>query len=210
MENPVIIFGASGLGKVALEIFKTNHIEVYCFLDDNKQLHGTEIDTVQVMGSTEDEKFLKILGKTCEAFVATDDNRLKKSLVKTLIDTYKVMPINAIHATAFISQTATLGHGNLFASGVLVNTFSKIGNHCLFNSKSVIEYEVEVGDFVQVGAGAVICAGAKIGDGAFIGAGATIIAGITIGKNARVGAGSLVMQNVNEGETVFGVPAKKV
>ncbi len=97
MENPVIIFGASGLGKVALEIFKTNHIEVYCFLDDNKQLHGTEIDTVQVMGSTEDEKFLKILGKTCEAFVATDDNRLKKSLVKTLIDTYKVMPINAIH-----------------------------------------------------------------------------------------------------------------
>lgn len=210
MENPVIIFGADGLGKVALEIFKRNQVEVYCFLDDNKQLHGKEIDNIQVMGSTEDEQFLKILGKNCEAFIATDDNRLKKSLVKTLTNEYKVMPVNAIHDMAYISATAQLGHGNLIAAGVFINVDTKIGSHCVLNTKAVIEYEAQINDFAQIGAGAIIGAGAVVGEGAFIGAGVTIVAGITIGKNARIGAGSLVMQNVAEGETVFGVPAKKM
>ncbi|GAB4469255.1 MAG: acetyltransferase [Thermoflexibacter sp.] len=210
MENPVIIFGASGLGKVALEIFKRNQVEVYCFLDDNKQLHGTEIDSIQVMGSTDEEQFLKILGKNCEAFIATDDNRLKKSLVKTLTNEYKVMPVNAIHDTSYISATAQLGHGNLIGAGVLVNVDTKLGNHCILNSKAIVEYEAQIHDFVQVGAGSIIGAGAVVGEGTFIGAGVAIIAGVTIGKNARIGAGSLVMQNVAEGETVFGVPAKKI
>ncbi len=210
MENPVIIFGAGGLGKVALEIFKRNQIEVYCFLDDNKQLHGKEISDVQVMGSTEDEQFLKILGKNCEAFLAIDDNRLKKSLVKTLVGEYKAMPVNAIHDTAYISSTAQLGHGNLIAAGVFINADAKIGNHCILNTKAVVEYEAQINDFVQIGAGAIIGAGVVIGEGAFVGTGVNIVAGITIGKNARIGAGSLVMQNIAEGETVFGVPAKKV
>ncbi len=210
MENPVIIFGASGLGKVALEIFKSNQIIVYSFLDDDKKLHGQEIDEVQVMGSTEDEQFLKILGKKCEAFVALDDNRLKKSLVKMLMTDYQVMPVNAIHASSFISPTAILGHGNLVSAGTIINTFAKIGNHCILNTKAVIDYEAELADFVQVGAGTVVGSGAKIEESAFIGAGVTIVAGIHIGKNARVGAGSLVMRDVPDGETVFGAPAQKI
>ena len=210
MENPVIIFGALGLGKVALEIFKSNEVIVYGFLEDDKKMHGQEIDDVQIMGSTEDEQFLKVLGKKCEAFIAVDDNRLKKSLVKTLTEDYKVMPVNAIHATSFISPTAVLGHGNLVSAGAIVNTFAKIGNHCILNTKAVIDYEAELADFVQVGTGAIVGSGAKIGESAFVGAGVTIIAGITVGKNARIGAGSLVMQNVADGETVFGVPAQKV
>jgi hypothetical protein len=31
MENPVIIIGASGLGAVALDIFKRNNVVVYAF-----------------------------------------------------------------------------------------------------------------------------------------------------------------------------------
>jgi sugar O-acyltransferase (sialic acid O-acetyltransferase NeuD family) len=210
MENPVIILGASGLGKVALEIFKSNEIIVYSFLDDDKKLHGQEIDEVQVMGSTEDEQFLKILGKKCEAFIALDDNRLKKSLVKMLMTDYQVMPINAIHASSFLSPTASLGHGNLVAAGVIINTFAKVANHCILNTRVVVDYEAELADFVQIGAGAVVSAGVKIGESAFVGAGVTVVAGINIGKNARVGAGSLVMQDVGEGETVFGVPAQKI
>ncbi|TAH19360.1 MAG: acetyltransferase [Cytophagales bacterium] len=210
MENPVIIFGAIGLGKVALEIFKSNEVIVYGFLDDDKKLHGQEIDDVQIMGSTEDEQFLKVLGTKCEAFIAVDDNRLKKSLVKMLNEDYKVMPVNAFHATSFISPTAVLGHGNLISAGAVVNTFAKVGNHCIVNTKAVIDYEAVLADFVQIGAGAIVGAGAKIGESAFVGAGVTIVSGITVGKNARIGAGSLVMQNVADGETVFGVPAQKV
>ena len=61
MDNPVIIFGAGGLGRAALEIFQSNEIVVYGFLDDNKDLHNTEIDTVPVLGRTEDDGFLKLI-----------------------------------------------------------------------------------------------------------------------------------------------------
>jgi sugar O-acyltransferase (sialic acid O-acetyltransferase NeuD family) len=210
MENPIIIFGAKGLGKVALEIFKSNGVVIYGFLDDDKSLQGKEIDDVLVMGNTEDEAYLSILGKKCEAFVALDDNRLKKTLVKNLVENYKAMPINAIHAQAFISPTAIWGHGNLVAAGVVVNTFATIGNHCILNTRSIIDYEAKIGDYVQVGAGAIISTGASVGEGTFIGAGVTVVSGISIGKNARIGAGSLVMQSVADNETVFGVPAQKV
>ena len=210
MENPIIIFGAKGLGKVALDIFKSNGVVIYGFLDDDKNLQGQEIDEVLVMSNTEDEAYLKILGKKCEAFIALDDNRLKKSLVKNLVEHYKTMPVNAIHKSALVADTAILGHGNLLAAGAIVNSFAKIGNHCILNSKALVDYEAELGDFVQVGAGAMVGAGAKIGESTFLGAGVIVVSGIIIGKNARVGAGSLVMQNVADNETVFGVPAQKV
>ena len=84
MNNPVVIFGANYLGRSAKEIFEKNGNTVYCFLDDNKSLHGSEIDNVTVLGSTEDDGFLKLIGKKCEAFVAIDDNKVRKNLVKMI------------------------------------------------------------------------------------------------------------------------------
>jgi FlaA1/EpsC-like NDP-sugar epimerase len=50
MENPVIIFGANALGRAAREIFETNEVVVYGFLDDNKKLHNTQVDEITVSG----------------------------------------------------------------------------------------------------------------------------------------------------------------
>jgi sugar O-acyltransferase (sialic acid O-acetyltransferase NeuD family) len=210
LENPVIIFGAKGLGKVALDIFQSNEIIVYCFLDDDTKLHNTEINGVSVLGSTENETFLKMIGEKCEAFVATDDNKLKATLVEMLKEDRKVMPVNAFHKHLAIAPSVLMGHGNMFNAGVVVNSNAKIGSFCIIGSNTVIDYEAELLDMVQVGAGTVIGSGAKIGKGAFIGSGVTIVAGVTIGKNARIGAGSVVIAEVKDGETVFGNPAAKV
>ena len=90
MENPVIIFGANYLGRAAREIFERNGNVVYCFLDDNKSLHSTEIDNVTVLGSTDDDGYLKLIGKKCEAFVAIDDTKVRKSVVRMLNDVRKM------------------------------------------------------------------------------------------------------------------------
>lgn len=209
MEKPVLIFGAKGLGKSVIEIFKSNGVVIYGVLDDDKSMHGKEISEISVLGSTDDDNFLKILGGKCEAFVAYDDNKLKKSFVEMLNDR-KVMPVNAIHKSAIISDSAILHHGNLVNSRVVIGAFSKIGNHCILNSGAILDHEVSLGDFVQVGAGTIINANVEIENGAFIGSGVTIVSGIKIGKNARIGAGSLVIENVKDGKTVFGNPAKAV
>lgn len=210
MENPVIIFGAGYLGRAAKEIFESNANVVYCFLDDDKKLHKTEIDNVPVMGSTDDDGFLKLVGKKCEAFVAVDDNKFRKNLVKILQEVRHVQPVNAIHKSAIIPASVYLGHGNFIDMASVAGAGSQLGNHCLIHAGVVLGAEVKVGDFVQIGAGSIINPTAQIEDEVFIGSGVTIISGVTIGKGARIGAGSVVISTVKAGETVFGNPAQKV
>ncbi len=210
MDKPVIIFGAKGIAKSALEIFKSNQVVVYGFLDDDKETHNTEIDDVSVLGSPDDHGFLKLIGQKCEAFVANDDNSVRRKNVEFLIETRKVMPVNAIHESAVIPASASIGHGNFIATGVRMNTGTKIGHHCILNAGVIMDYEVECQDFVQIGAGAIINSGVKIGKNVFIGSGAILVSGIEIGDNARIGAGSVVISDVRKGETVFGNPAKLV
>lgn len=210
MENPVIIFGAGVLGRAAKEIFDGNSNVVYCFLDDNKKLHNTEIDTVTVLGSTDDDGFLKLIGKKCEAFIAVDDTKIRKSLVKMLNEVRQVQPVNAIHKSAVIATSSEIGYGNLIDQGAKVGAGATIGQHCVINAGAIISMEVKIGNHVQVGAGTIINSGVEVEDEAFIGSGVTIISGITIGKGARVGAGSVVIAPVKAGETVFGNPAQKV
>lgn len=209
MENPVIILGtANGLGTVALDIFQSNQVIVYCFLDDNKEFHGKEIHDISVMGSTDDDGYLKLIGKKCEAFIATDDTKYHKHLVEMLNERRKMMPVNAIHQRAYISEMAAVGHGNLIGGGVIVNSDAKVGNHCILHTGVVVDYQAEIGDFVQIGAGSVINSGVKLANDVFVGSGVTIVSGITVGKGARIGAGSVVIESVGAGATVFGNPAK--
>ncbi|MBL7857736.1 MAG: NeuD/PglB/VioB family sugar acetyltransferase [Cyclobacteriaceae bacterium] len=210
MKNPVIIFGANALGRSAREIFEGNGNVVYCFLDDNKKIHNTEIDTVTVLGSTDDDGFLKLIGKKCEAFVAIDDTKFRKNLVTMLQEVRHVQPVNAIHATALIPASAEIGHGNFLDAGVKIGVGTKVASHCLVHMGVVIGAEVTIGNFVQIGAGSIINSGVEVEDEAFIGSGVTIVSGITIGKGARVGAGSVVIAPVKAGETVFGNPAQSI
>ncbi len=210
MENPVMIFGANHLGRAAKEIFETNNVVVYGFLDGNKKLHNTEVDEVVVLGDTDDDGFLKLIGKKCEAFVAADDNKLRKSLVKMIQEVRHMQPVNAIHFKSVISEKAILGHGNFIDCNVYLAPGSKVGSHCILNTQTSVGVEAALGDFVQVGAGSSINAGVTIEDEVFIGSGVTIISGVTVGKGARIGAGSVVIAPVKAGDTVFGNPAKVV
>lgn len=210
MENPVIIFGASALGRAAKEIFEGNGNVVFGFLDDNKSLHESELDTVVVLGSTDDDGFLKLIGKKCEAFIALDDNKLRRGLVKVLQEERKVQPTNAIHKSAVVPQTVFLGHGNLIDMGVLLGAASTLGSHTLIHQGVTIGPEASIGDFVQIGMGSNISAGVTIEEDAFIGSGVTIVSGVVIGKGARVGAGSVVIGSVKAGDTVFGNPAQPI
>jgi sugar O-acyltransferase (sialic acid O-acetyltransferase NeuD family) len=210
MDNPVIILGANFLGRTAKEVFEGNGNVVYGFLDDSKKLHGTEIDNATVLGSTDDDGFLKLIGQKCEAFVAVDDNKLRKNLVKMLQEIRHVQPVNAVHNNAILSESSSIGHGNFVDFGVKAGAGSTIGNHCIINANAVIGAEVVLGDFVQVGAGSIINPGVTVEDEVFIGSGVVVVSGITLGKGSRVGAGSVVIAPVKAGETVFGNPAEKV
>jgi FlaA1/EpsC-like NDP-sugar epimerase len=62
MDKPVLIICATALGKAVLEIFRSNDVVVYGFLDDDKKLQGTEIDDITILGSTDDDEYLNMIG----------------------------------------------------------------------------------------------------------------------------------------------------
>lgn len=210
MDKPVIILGAGGVGKAAYEIFKSHKILIYCFLDDRKDLHGKTIDEISILGSTQDEGYLKLIGHKCEAFVATDDNEERKSLVKMLKERRKVIPVNAIHDNANLAPSAVISHGNFINDSVSIGFEAQIGSYNIFHAGAIVDYETKIGDFVQIGAGAIIGPQVILDDEVFIGAGAVVVPGISIGKQARIGAGSVVVEDIKGKSTVFGNPARQV
>jgi len=210
MVNPIIILGAGKLGEVALDIFKSNNVIVYCFLDEDENLHGSEIDDISVLGDVFDDGHLKMIGKKCNAFVAIDELSLKKSITDNLNTRRKVMPVNAIHSETKNSENATIGHGNTIDCGVRVGTKADIANHTIIGVNATIANHSKIGDFVQIGAGSVIGVDVEIAEETFVGSGVTVVAGVKIGKGARIGAGSVVFADVKAKETVFGNPAAPI
>ena len=210
MEKPVIIFGAQGLGIVALDILQQNDVVVYGFLDDDEALQGKEINHVPVLGSTQAENYLELLGKDCEACIALANRGKQERLLAMLKKQKELIPINAIHPSAIVAATALFGYGNLMHANVVVGPNATLGNNCFLQAQAVVAHKVVVKDFVQIGAGIVIGENAILNDGVFVGAGATIVAGVEIGTEASIGAGSVVVAHVKPGETVLGNPAKPV
>lgn len=210
MENPVIIFGANELGKAAMAILESNGVVIYGFLDDDEKLHNQSIGEVVVLGSTDDDGFLKFIGQKCAAFVAFDNNKVRKSTVEMLKAKRKVMPMNAVHQKAYVEDSAALGHGNFVNAGATISANAQLGNHCIIHSGATIDFSAQLGDLVQIGAGSNINSEVKIEDEVFIGSGVTIVSGVKIGKGARVGAGSVVIADVKAGTTVFGNPATEI
>ena len=205
-----MILGAGNMVLAAIEIFERNKNVVYGILDDRKEMEGKEFGDIAVLSDTNDEDYLKLLGKKCEAFISTDDVALRKDWVNMLKKNFKIMPVNAVHQDCIISDHAHIGHGNFLDQGVRITAGAEIGSHSIVHAGVIVGHGSVIKDFVQLGQGSSIGSEVKIGEGVFIGAGAVIVNGLSISDNARIGAGSVVVEDVKKGVTVFGNPAKKV
>jgi sugar O-acyltransferase (sialic acid O-acetyltransferase NeuD family) len=210
MDIPVIIFGAKTLAKTVLDALRSNERTIYCFLDEDQNLHNTEIDHIPVMGSPKDPAYLSILGQKCAAFVAFDDLKESQNFSRFIIKEYSVMPVNALHRTAYLAAGVNLGHGILVGANSSLGFGCGVMDHVRILAGAQIEAEVQIQTGAYIGTGAVVGTKVKIGKGAYLGAGAVIAAGVEIGDFAKVGPGSVVIKSVDEGESVFGVPAVRV
>jgi sugar O-acyltransferase (sialic acid O-acetyltransferase NeuD family) len=205
----VVILGAGGHGRVVLEILRAaGKFRPVGFLDANASLSGVEIADIPVLGSVNQLPRLtqqKIRG----AIVAIGDNRVRRSYARLVIDA-GIELINAIHPSAVIATTASLGSNIVIAPGAIVCTDAKVDDSSIINTGAVIDHECQISEGAHICPGALLAGRVRVGTGAFVGMGAKIIQCLTIGDEAIVGAGAVVLSDVPDGVTVVGVPARVV
>lgn len=193
----VTLYGSSGHGLVISDIVASQGRQVVAFFDDNPKgecfagvpyrLSVGEIDTPVI--------------------ISIGSNRVRKLIAEresSLVFT------SAVHSSAIISPSATIGMGSVVMQGAIIQAEAAIGNHVIINTAATIDHECVIGDYAHISPNATLCGCVSVGVGAHIGAGAVVIQGISIGEWATVGAGAVVIRDVPAGVTVVGNPARRI
>jgi sugar O-acyltransferase (sialic acid O-acetyltransferase NeuD family) len=203
-----LIIGAGGHGKVVLDILRsTNKYRPIGFIDADPKLANTLVGNLSVFGGIHLLNRLKQQHNLKAAIIAIGDNRTRAGYVKT-IEEHGLTLINAIHPSATVSSTATLGRNVVIAAGVIIAAEAKIADLAIINNGAIIDHETEIGTAAHICPGATIAGRVRVESNAFIGLGASIIQCLTIGQNATVGAGAVVLTDIPPNATAVGVPAR--
>lgn len=206
----VVGFGAGGHAKVVIEILRSiGRYQVVGLLDKQEQLWGKQVLGVPVLGGDSLASELKARGIN-HAFVGigTVDSKGPRRQLYDRVSGYGFQLVPAIHPDALISASASIGIGPTIMAGVIINAGARLGNNVIVNTGSIVEHDCVVGDDSHIATGARLAGDVHIGRGTHVGVGACVRQGIRIGDNVTVGAGAVVIRDVDNGETVFGVPAK--
>ncbi|WP_081210077.1 acetyltransferase [Salegentibacter sediminis] len=193
----MLIYGASGHGKVIFDILKSRSIRPEYVLDDNPEV--TEFMGYKVVHEAQGN-ILKIPG-----ILAIGDNTIRKLVARR----YTGAIAKAFsHSTAIISENVELGDGTVVMPGAIINSNTSIGMHCIINSGAVVEHDVDLEDFVHISPNAVVTGNVQIGEGSQVGAGAAVIPGVKIGKWVNIGAGAVIIEDIPDFAVVVGNPGK--
>ena len=192
----MILYGASGHGKVIVDILESLNIKIDFIVDDNPnavELLGYEVRRNQ--------------GVYDEAIISIGNCQIRKKVVSELkVGKY----VTAIHPSAIISPHATIDEGSVVMHGAIVQTCAQVGKHCIINTGASVDHDCKISDFVHVAPHATVAGGVEIGECTWIGAGAVVKQYIKIGANCMIGAGAVVVKDVPDNTTVVGVPAREL
>lgn len=118
--------------------------------------------------------------------------------------------INLIHSTARIGSNVKMGIGNVIGAFTTIGPDVTIGHYNMIQSYTVIGHDAKIGNFNRIDTHVTCVGGIEIKNDTTIHTSAVINHKVVIEDGAKVGACSFVIRKVKSGDTVLGVPAKKI
>ena len=192
----MILYGASGHGKVIIDILESTNQKIDFFVDDNPNMN--ELLGYEVKRNT---------GTYDEAIISIGNCQIRKKVVEQLkVGKYA----KAIHPSAVISSRANIEERTVVMQGAIVQSCVNIGKHCIINTGASVDHDCKLENFVHIAPHATVAGGVEIGECTWIGAGAVVKQYIKIGRNCMIGAGAVVVKDIPDNTTVVGNPAKEL
>jgi sugar O-acyltransferase (sialic acid O-acetyltransferase NeuD family) len=204
----ILIYGASGHGKVIIDIVeKEGKYKIAGLLDDNSKLGGKEFCGYPIVGGFEMLK--NDLRHSSALIFAIGDNSTRKKLWE------KVKPMGyelsrAVHPSVQIGKEVLIGSGTVVMANVVINSETRIGENVIINTGVTVDHDCLIGDYVHISPGTHLGGNVEIGDLTHLGIGVSIIPNIKIGKGVIIGAGAVVVEDIPHYVTAVGVPAKVI
>ncbi|WP_181151497.1 acetyltransferase [Sphingobacterium gobiense] len=204
MSNSVAIIGYSGHSYVVIEAARMNNIHISGYCESVPSIKNP-YDLIYLGNERAQDYDWQ---KDIRYFIGIGDNTIRRRITEHVIENGGRFT-NIIHPSSWVSDTVIFGAGVFVNAHASVNALASIGDQCILNTGSVVEHECTIGRFAHIAPGAVLAGNVSVGNGTFIGANAVVKQGVRIGENAIVGAGAVVIQDVEDGQVVFGNPAKR-
>ncbi len=113
-----------------------------------------------------------------------------------------------IDPDVIMSESISMGKGNLICAGSILTVDVEIGDFCIINLDCTIGHEAILENFVTMNPSVNISGNTHLFEGVNMGTGSQIIQGRNIGMHTVIGAGAVVAKDIPSQCTAVGVPAK--
>jgi sugar O-acyltransferase (sialic acid O-acetyltransferase NeuD family) len=117
---------------------------------------------------------------------------------------------SAVHPTAFVAPSASIGEGSFLAPMVAVHSRSSVGRNVCVYTGSTIDHDNRIEDHVFISPGVHTAGEATIESGAYLGPGVIVTSGCRVGRDSIIGAGAVVLSDIPPRSVAFGAPARVV
>ena len=208
-----LLWGSAGQAKVLRECLQSDALELLAVFDSNPQATPAFSDVPLIGDRQTFEPWLKQQGdpETIGFLIAIGGNGGRARLeIDSYLRSLGLVALPAIHSTAFVADSATLGRGCQILAQAAVCVEVTMGHQCIVNTSASVDHECRLGDGVHIAPGAHLAGCITVGDCSMIGTGATVLPRVTIGRDVIVGAGAVVLHDVADGLVVAGNPAREI
>ncbi len=209
MAERLLLFGASGHGRVVADAARAAGWEVAGWADDDATRLGQELDGAQVVAIGVAEAASWALQHGAKIVVSIGDNRARARLVEALLDAGAELA-TIVHPSAVISPTATLGSGTVVFAGAVIGPAATLGRNVIVNTAVSVDHDNWISDHVHLSPGVHLGGTVSVGEGAHLGVGVNVRNNLAIGAWTMVGVGAAVVADLPEKVVAYGVPARVV
>jgi len=210
--QPLVIFGAGGLGREVLLLLRQLNAahpawDVRGFYDDRAPPTGA-VAGLPYFGTSAD---LNGTAAPLAVAVAVGSPAGRAAVVGRLTSPRLSFPV-LVHPGMALAphQRIVLGAGCIIQQGCILTCDIVLGRFVLLNLGCTVGHDAALGDFCSLMPHANVSGGAQLAAGTYLGTNATVIQGVRIGENTIVGAGAVAVRDLPANVTAVGVPAKEL